>query len=185
MTGHKQAVKAFAIMLVFFTIVIMVFFYTAPKNIPSSKRQEVKREGVAPTPVSWDAFGALTDESRVMVKIAGATVDAEIARSDAKRALGLSQRAPLAEGEGMLFVFDDPSILSFWNKDMRFPIDVLWLEHGVVAGISEGLPAFTEGAAPVIITSPAPAQAVLEVPEGFVKKYGITSNTTVTIYENK
>lgn len=185
MTAHKEAAKVFSLLLVFFTIVILVFFYTAQKKIPSSKRQEAAKTVKAPVPISWDALTALTDESTVRVDVGGASVVAEVARSEAKKALGLSHRDSLKEGTGMLFVFDTPSTLSFWNKDMRFPIDVVWMEKGVVAGISEGLPLFTEGSAPVIITSPVPIQIVLEVPDGFAKKHAITNNNTIIIYENK
>lgn len=189
MTAHKETIKAakvFALLLVFFTIVIMTFFFTARKNIPTSKRQEIKKEAEAmPAPISWDALESLSDDSTVRVALGGATVIAEVARSEEKKALGLSHRNALEEGRGLLFVFDAPSTLSFWNKDMRFPIDVIWMDKGVVAGVSEGLPLFTEGGTPVIITSPAPAQVVLEVPDGFVKKHGITNSNTVIIYENK
>lgn len=186
MTAHsKQAAKMFSVLLVFFTVVILAFFYTAQKNIPSSKRQEAKQAAPALVPIAWDTLPTLTDDDTVRVMVGGASVVADIARSEAKKALGLSHRDPLKEGEGMLFIFDEPSTLSFWNKDMRFPIDVLWLENGAVSGVSENLPLFTEGSAPVIITSPSPARAVLEVPEGFVKKYGITSNNPIIIHENK
>lgn len=187
MTAHsKQAAKMFSLLLVFFTVVILVFFYTAQKNIPSSKRQEVKQAAPAVlAPIAWEKLGELTDNDKVRVMVGGTSVLAEVARSEGKKALGLSHRDPLKEGEGMLFIFDESSTLSFWNKDMRFPIDVLWLENGVVAGASESLPLFTEGGAPVIITSPSPARAALEVSEGFVKKYGITSNNPIVIYENK
>ncbi|OGD24100.1 hypothetical protein A2Z10_03620 [Candidatus Azambacteria bacterium RBG_16_47_10] len=185
MTAHKEAVKAFALLLFFFTVVILVFFFTVQKNIPSSKRQEIAKVAATPVPIAWDALTALTDDSTVRVEVGGVPVLAEVARSEAKKALGLSHRNALKEGEGMVFIFDTPSTLSFWNKDMQFAIDVLWMHNGIVAGISEGLPLFTADSAPVIITSPSPTQVVLEVPEGFAKQHAITNNNTVIIYENK
>lgn len=44
------------------------------------------------------------------------------------REVGLGGRRGLAENEAMLFVFDTPHRLGFWMKDMRFPIDILWLD---------------------------------------------------------
>lgn len=185
MTAHKEAAKTFAILLVFFTVVILVFFFTAQKNIPSSKRQEVAKLAAVPVPIAWDALTALTDDSIVRVEVGGVSVLAEVSRSEAKKALGLSHRDALKEGEGMLFIFDAPGTLSFWNKDMRFAIDVLWMHNGIITGVSEGLPSFTKDSAPIIITSPSSAQVVLEVPEGFAKQHVITNNNAVTIYENK
>lgn len=187
MTGRKEAatvVKFFAVLLTFFTVVILAFFYTVQKNVPTTKRQEMKK-AAAPVPISWDELAALTDDDRVRVEVGGVSVLAEVARSEAKRALGLSYREALKEGEGLLFVFDTPGTLSFWNKDMRFAIDVLWMQNGVIAGVSENLPLFAPDSAPVIVTSPFPVQAVLEVPEGFAKQHAITNNNTVIIYENK
>lgn len=44
------------------------------------------------------------------------------------RELGLSGRSGLPENSAMLFVFDKPDIYSFWMKDMKFPIDIIWLD---------------------------------------------------------
>ena len=86
MTAHKEAVKAFALLLVFFTVVILVFFFTVQKNIPSSKRQEIAKVAATPVPIAWDALTALTDDSTVRVEVGGGPVLAEVARSEAKKA---------------------------------------------------------------------------------------------------
>lgn len=46
----------------------------------------------------------------------GASLKVEMATSFEQRAQGLMNRKTLAEGEGMLFVFDPPEVLSFWMK---------------------------------------------------------------------
>lgn len=186
MTEHKQVVKTFALLLVFFTTVIGVFFYTVRKNIPHAPKENsahIKEE--IHKPVMWNELTNLTDESTVTIVIGGVSISAEVARSDGKKALGLSGHDPLQEGEGMMFIFDRASSLSFWNKDMRFPIDILWLHNDTVIGVSESLPLFIEGDIPTIVTSPPEVQVALEVPDGFVKKYNITNNSNIIIYENK
>ncbi len=40
---------------------------------------------------------------------------------------GLSGRISMPVDQGMLFVFDRSSRYCFWMKDMRFPIDIIWL----------------------------------------------------------
>jgi uncharacterized membrane protein (UPF0127 family) len=42
---------------------------------------------------------------------------------------GLSIKSSLKENEGMLFVFNSSSRRGFWMKDMKFPIDVIWLNE--------------------------------------------------------
>lgn len=186
MTEHKQAAKMFSVLLVFFTVVILLFFYTAQKNIPHQKSSDAEKIAAAVrTPIAWSTLPALTDDSRVTVVVGGASVTAEVARSGAKQERGLSNRDPLANGEGMLFVFDQAKTLSFWNKDMRFPIDIIWMKNGVVTGAAEHLPSFPAGGVPTIVTSPEGTSVALEVPDGFVKQHAITNTSNIIMYENK
>ncbi len=54
---------------------------------------------------------------------------------------GLSGRDPLKPGTGMLFIFDDLSFQSMWMPEMRFPLDIIWLDENLsVVHITEGCP---------------------------------------------
>ena len=48
---------------------------------------------------------------------------------------GLSGRPCITSDEAMLFIFPRASQYAFWMKDMRFPIDIIWISqaHRVVA----------------------------------------------------
>lgn len=52
-----------------------------------------------------------------------------IENTQAGRELGLGGRTGLSENSAMLFVFDKPDTYPFWMKDMKFPIDILWLDE--------------------------------------------------------
>lgn len=52
----------------------------------------------------------------------------EIADTYSKRIKGLSGREFLPENTVLLFVFDEPGYPGIWMKDMKFPIDILWLQ---------------------------------------------------------
>jgi uncharacterized membrane protein (UPF0127 family) len=117
------------------------------------------------------------------VRIGSAVFDAEIASTTTQQARGLSFRDSLAEGHGMLFLFPSPGILHFWMKDMNFPIDMIWIAGGKVAG-------FAENAAPepgvalwnlTIYNSPDGTDKVLEVNAGAVAKENIKVGDTVQI----
>lgn len=62
------------------------------------------------------------------LQIGGANLTVEVADTEQERALGLSGEASLAEDRGMLFVFERPDLYSFWMKDMKFPIDIIWMD---------------------------------------------------------
>ena len=63
------------------------------------------------------------------MRIAGERIQAELAVTDAAHERGLSGRVQLKKDEGMLFVFVQPGIHSFWMKDMNFPIDIIWINE--------------------------------------------------------
>ena len=68
------------------------------------------------------------------------TVKADISDNDCKRQLGLSGRESLGNDEGMFFVFDKIGSYGFWMKDMKFPIDILWInEELTLIGIEKNV----------------------------------------------
>lgn len=63
-----------------------------------------------------------------VVTIGGFSWPVELAVTDEEQVLGLSGRAELAAGSGMLFVWAGESRRSFWMPDMNFPLDIVWID---------------------------------------------------------
>lgn len=59
----------------------------------------------------------------------------EVADTPALRERGLGGRDNLCTACAMLFVFSAPGNYGFWMKDMRFPLDIVWLLQGQVVHI--------------------------------------------------
>jgi len=117
---------------------------------------------------------------RAAVVVAGrARVSAEVARTDRERQLGLSNRRSLGDGEGMLFLFGGVGPASIWMKDMRFPLDILWIRGGRIVMIKERAQPLRPEGPPEIFT--AEADSVLEVPAGFAAAKGISLGDAVTL----
>ena len=126
------------------------------------------------------------------VRINGAIFEVEIASTTMEKARGLSFRASLGAGEGMLFLFDTPSIQSFWMKDMNFPIDMIWIGAGKNGDGKSGYEVlgFAQNAVPqlgvplwnlTIYNSPDGTDKVLEVNAGTVAKDNIKVGDAVQI----
>ncbi|MBI5793888.1 DUF192 domain-containing protein [Candidatus Uhrbacteria bacterium] len=98
----------------------------------------------------------------------GMTVVVEIADTQQERVQGLSGHAPLADSQGMLFLFETKEIQGFWMKDMLFPIDIIWIDGDTVVGFQQD--AQPETPAKTIFYSPEPVDRVLEVSAGFVAR---------------
>lgn len=120
---------------------------------------------------------------RVTATLGEASVSATLARSAFEQALGLGYRDGLEPGTGMLFVYTDPSPRSFWMKGMRFCLDIIWIEGGVVAGAAESVcpePAGTLDSDLPSYRSPEPVRYVLEVPASWMDEHGIETGTRVS-----
>lgn len=62
------------------------------------------------------------------VQISGQEVFVDLAITGEQKMQGLSGKTGLGEDEGMLFVFDTVGKYTFWMKDMKFPIDIIWID---------------------------------------------------------
>jgi uncharacterized membrane protein (UPF0127 family) len=105
---------------------------------------------------------------------------ADVAFTNDQRSKGLSVKDTLNENEGMLFVFSSEREHSFWMKNMKFPIDIIWLDDDQeVVHVEHSLE-------PCISDSFCPTHKpdrnslyVLETVAGFAQKYNVTDNTYV------
>jgi len=81
-------------------------------------------------------------------------------------------RERLGLEEGMLFIFDRPLRYSFWMKNMKFPLDLIWISR------DKTVVDITRSAQPCVDSCeslyPAePAKYVLEVNAGFAAAHNI------------
>ncbi len=58
----------------------------------------------------------------------GMAVTAELAVTDEERQLGLMHREKIEPDQAMLFIFEEKGQHSFWMRNMKFPLDILWLD---------------------------------------------------------
>lgn len=67
--------------------------------------------------------------SSTQVKINSLQITAEVAKTPQTRAKGLSQKESLPPNAGMLFVFEKTGEYGFWMKDVKFPLDLIWIDE--------------------------------------------------------
>ena len=126
------------------------------------------------------------DLDRAEVVIGGVSFEAELAVDPADRAKGLSGRAGLTPKTGMLFVFEGPTVSSFWMKEMRFPLDFVWIgQDCTVVDITAQVPAPAPETALADLPrySSASASAYnFEINAGEADSYGLAVGYPVRIY---
>jgi uncharacterized protein len=105
-------------------------------------------------------------------------VEVEVAATRDARTRGLMWRTELAPGKGMLFIFGQETVQSFWMRNTLISLDLLFITaDGTVAGI-------VERAEPQTTTSRTvgkPSKYVLEVPGGWCATQGIVAGSKATI----
>lgn len=102
----------------------------------------------------------------------GAVINIELAENEVSRAYGLMNRLILPKNWGMLFLFDDEKPRSFWMKNTKIPLDILYLDSdGIVQQIEAAEPCHTERCPSY--PSEGPIQYVLELAQGESERLGI------------
>jgi hypothetical protein len=103
-------------------------------------------------------------------------VEVEVAATPEARTRGLMWRTELAAGKGMLFLFPEEEVQSFWMRNTLISLDMIFINSQMrVAGI-------VERAQPRSLASRsvgAPSQYVLEVPGGWSQSVGVTKGGIV------
>jgi uncharacterized protein len=109
-----------------------------------------------------------------LVTVGGVNLITSLSTTPDAQSKGLAIRDSLNENEGMLFIFETPQKYSFWMKDMKFPIDIIWInQDGEIVHLEKSLP-------PCVFLLPCPSYApkddslyVLEVVSNFTNKFNI------------
>lgn len=114
------------------------------------------------------------------VKISNTNIRAEVADTSLKRMEGMMSKQSLPYGQGMLFEFDKEGYPEIWMMNMKFPIDILWINKDFK------IVHIVENAQPCVINCQTyipdkKALYVIEVNAGFVKKNRIELGDTIKI----
>ena len=105
----------------------------------------------------------------------------EIADTDNSREQGLSNRDVLSDENGMLFKFQNTNTPnpSFWMKDMKFNLDMIWINNQKIIGITPNIPAPENNLNLPTYSPPSNITDVLEVAAGFTERNNIKIGDTV------
>jgi uncharacterized protein len=102
----------------------------------------------------------------------GRVLYAEVANTPEQRELGLSGRQCIGDSQALLFVFETNGVYPFWMKDMKFPIDIVWIDgNKKVVHVEHDV---QPQSYPKTVTSLTPARYVLEIKSGQVKSTSLT-----------
>lgn len=110
------------------------------------------------------------------LSIKGTKFEVEEVRGFLKKTKGLMFRKNLEKGKGMLFFFEKEGKPGFWNLNVPFDIDILWIDREKkIIGIEESVKANS----PIIRRPSSPCKYVLELKGGASRELGIRKGDSI------
>lgn len=95
-------------------------------------------------------------------------LDVEFAESDYETQTGLMYRKGMQDNQGMLFIFPDVAMHSFYMKNTAFALDIIFIdEHLKIASFQKNAQPFNETG----LSSKVPIKYVLEINAGLAEKW--------------
>jgi uncharacterized protein len=96
--------------------------------------------------------------------------DIEIADTDYETQTGLMHRHSMQNNRGMLFIFPEMSLRSFYMKNTFLPLDIIYLdENKLIVNIQKNAKPLDESS----LSSQVPAQYVFEINAGLTQKWSL------------
>jgi uncharacterized membrane protein (UPF0127 family) len=109
------------------------------------------------------------------------SIDIEIADDDTKREVGMMGRPVMEERQGMLFIFEEEQLASFWMRNTILSLDMIFInKQGKIVTIHKNTKPFSDDS----YSATAMTLFVLEVNVGFTDKYGIKEGDMVSWKRN-
>jgi hypothetical protein len=103
-------------------------------------------------------------------------IDAQVAATFDQRMTGLMFRKEMPQHEGMLFVFEQPSLQCFWMKNTLLPLTAAFIaDDGTVVNLADMKPQTEDSHC-----SAKPVRFVLEMNQGWFAKKGIKPGTKLS-----
>ncbi len=145
----------------------------------SSCKTETKRE-IKTEAISFTKEGELTilrgDTETVLSQL-----DIEIAASDFETQTGLMYRESMESNQGMLFVFPDVAVHSFYMKNTQIPLDIIYIDEDLkIASFQKNAKPFDETG----LTSQVPIKYVLEVNAGLSDQWELEVGDRIAYTKN-
>ena len=106
-------------------------------------------------------------------------IKVESAESVMEKQKGLSGRNFMRTNNGMLFIFSQSDYYPFWMKDMKFPIDIIWIDEKLkIIGFEKNI---NPNSFPKKFIPQLPAKYVLEVNGGWSDKNEIKEGINIKV----
>ena len=114
---------------------------TATSNITPTVPPAVEPTSPSTSGTTITSAPDITPNTGPLVRVEDMEFPVELAVNSEQRIKGLSGRASLDAGTGMLFIFEKPERFRFWMREMEISLDIVWIGSSCeVVDVSENVP---------------------------------------------
>ena len=136
--------------------------------------KENKTEAIKTEKITFDKEGELqifkTDATTI-------NLDVEFAETDYEVQTGLMYRESMTDKQGMLFIFPNVAMHSFYMKNTQFPLDIIFVdEHLKIASFQKNAQPLNETS----LSSQVPIKYVLEINAGLSDQWNIAVGDSIS-----
>lgn len=118
----------------------------------------------------------------VAILPSGAEFRLEIVTDPVAQARGYMFREEVTDDEGMLFVYPESAHQSFWMKNCKVPLDIIWLDARMrVVGIAADQPPCPEDGPCPSIEPLSAAHYALELRAGMAARHGLVAGDRIQV----
>jgi uncharacterized membrane protein (UPF0127 family) len=129
----------------------------------------------------WDEFKStlFQEEAVHTIYIGSSAISVTFADTEEERIKGLSGVSSLREREGKLFVFDTDGRFGIWMKEMKIPLDIIWIDKNLhIIHVVENV---TPDTFPEVFLPPSDARFVLEMNAHFFSALRLKVGDVLTL----
>ena len=117
-----------------------------------------------------------TDLPRMAMGAGIHRIEVQVAATPAQRQIGLMWRKDMPANEGMLFIFEQPSVQCFWMMNTLLPLTAAFIaDDGSIVNLADMKPQTTDSHC-----SSKPVRYVLEMNQGWFSKKGLGAGARLT-----
>ncbi len=141
----------------FILVLVLVSCKTEPKNAIQTESITFSKEGEL----------SVIDPKTEQIK---ASFEVELAETPYETQTGLMYRASMEESQGMLFIFPDVTVHSFYMKNTEFSLDIIFIDENLnIVSFQKNAKPFDENG----LSSIFPIKYVLEINAGLSDRLGL------------
>lgn len=142
--------------------------------------KEASKKIVTTAPITFTKEGSLNvyrqETDSLLIQL-----DIEIAETEYETQTGLMYRNSMEDGQGMFFIFPEVAYHSFYMKNTKFPLDIIYIDDQLkVASVIKNAQPLNEAGLP----SQVPVKYVLEVKAGLSDAWSLAVGDSIAYQRN-